>query len=230
MSEFNGKYIDYSKTKFNKLSITEDIFDNTYEYTCTYDLDIKYHNVNTDNKQFNRLCEEQIFHSDDRIVQTHQERPECLQNVVHKEDEQEGTVDYAIRDWIDEMTRDAQKFDAIINIIGVNLPKKIFEDAYYNGRFELSSSQRKLKSLEFDYRKPTVKKLTLIYDDGKTFTVETKKEITNKDTDGVVPGMTLPELYTQVDDWLKEDYEGTLEILKEVFGFDFGTLKGANVV
>lgn len=229
--EFSGKYIDYSKTKFNKFVITEDKFDDTYEYSCTYDLDIKYQNVDTDNKQFNRVCDNQVFHSSDRLVQTHQSRPECLQNVIHKEDEEEDTVDYALRDWVDdELKRTAQKFDAIIKIFNVNLPKKIFEDAYYSGKYELSTENRKVKSIEYDYRKPVVNKLTIMYDDDTSFTVETKKDITNRDADGVIPGMSLPEIYSNVDDWLKEDYEGTLDLLKEIFGFEFDTLKGARIV
>jgi hypothetical protein len=231
MSEFNSKYIDYSKTKFNKLTITEDVYENNYEYTCTYDLDIKFTGVNTDNKQFNRVCERQAFHSADRLVKTHQgARPECLKNVVFEEDEKEGTVDYAIRDWLDDMTRDAQKFDAIIGIENINLPKKIFEDAYYSGKYELSSDGRKLKSVEFDYRKPEVSKVTVIYDDGTSYMVETKNPVTNKDADGVIPGMSLPEVYSNVDDWLQEDYDGTIEILNEIFGFDFRTLKGASIL
>lgn len=224
---FNQRYVDLSKTKFNSLNITEDIFGDMYEYKCTYDLDIKYTNVKTDNASFNNLCENQIFHSADTLVVTYEKRPEVLKDIVSPEDDEEGTVDYAIRDYVDSLKRVTQQFDFVVALMGTDLPKSIFEKAY-NGKAELQNNS-KLVSVEFDHRKPKIDTVVLTYDNGKTFTVNTPHTITNADVDAVAPDLSLSLLYARVDKWLQEDYESTIKLLNAIFGFDLQTLKGAEM-
>lgn len=226
---FGPNNIDYSKTSFSKFELTEDKYgDKSYEYRCSYALVIKYKNLQTDNKQLNRLAETESFGDSDILVKTYESRPEWLNKYIAPEDDQEGTVDYALNDFIkDRCAKDSAKFQLMVELFGVNVPQKILEKAY-SGNYELSNS-RKLTSVEFNYRKPAVEAVTISYEDGKTFTVDLNHKVTNRDVDAIIPDMTLPEIYSHVDDWLEEDYEGTLGLLKEIFGFDFQTLKGANV-
>lgn len=224
---FDPNYLDISKTKFNKLFIVEDKFGDEYEYRCTYDLDIKYTGVETDNVNFNRLCDNKVFHSSGTLSQTYDERPEVLNGIITPEDEKEGTVDAALRDYVDSLQRVTQQFDFISELFNDDLPREIFDKAY-NGKTELRN-ENKLVSFEFDHRKPRVERVTLSYEDGSTYTVATPHPITNADVDRVAPHLSLSLLYARVDEWLQEDYEDTINILNEIFGFDVQTLKGAEM-
>lgn len=225
---FGPNNIDYSKTSFSKFELTEDKYgEKSYEYKCSYALVIKYKDLKTDNKQLNRLAETESFSDSDILVKTLESRPEWLDRYIPQGSDPEA-VDSALDNFVkSRCSHDKTKFQLIVEIFGVDVPKKILEKAY-SGNYELSNS-RKLTSVEFNYRKPAVEAVTISYEDGKTFTVDLNHKVTNRDVDAVIPDMTLPEIYSHVDDWLEEDYEGTLGLLKEIFGFDFQTLKGANV-
>lgn len=227
--KFGSENIDYSKTSFSEFELTEDRFgDKSFEYKCKYNLVIKFQNIDTDNKQFNRLTDTESFKDSNTLIKTYNSRPSWLNKFISPEDDKEGTVDYALKDLVDEKCqKDSSKFQLMYDLLGVDVPLKIFNDAY-SGYYSLDN-HRKLDSVEFNYKKPKINALTIRYDDGTTFTIDLPKEVTNRDVDSVVPGMTLPEIYSNVDDWLKEDYDGTLSLLQEIFGFDFQTLKGANV-
>ena len=227
---FDVSMIDEQNTKINELTITEDHYaDKAYEYKCTYDIDIRFKNVKTDNPRFNQFCETETFKGKGVEVRNTDARPEDIAAVVTPEDDKEGTVDEAIQDHIDNGCKTMkEKFKFVIGAIGVDIPKKIFDDAY-NGKMELVRDV-KVTGVDYDYRKMEVNRVTIYYDDETELTVEPKRPVTNRDVQLVIPDMSLITVYTEVEDWLAEDYNGTLGILKEIFGFDFVTLKGVREV
>ena len=75
-----------------------------------------------------------------------------------------------------------------------------------------------------------VEKITVVYEDGESFTAVLPKPVTNRDVGVVIPGKTLVSLYHDVDGWLKEDYDSTIKLLNEIFGFDVETLRGAEIL
>ena len=230
MSRFEISMLDKKNTKVNSLEITEDHFnDKSYEYKCSYDIEFKFINVKTDNPRFNQFCVEDKFRGRGTEIKTFTERPKELSGIVTPEDDKEGTVDEAIRDYIEQNCKTLdQKFYFVVDLMSFNIPEKVFEDAY-NGKMELIRNV-KVRGIEYDYRKMEINYVTVLYDDNSSITVELKNTVTNRDVSLVVPDMTLIDIYSDVEDWLNEDYEGTLEILKEVFKFDLVTLKGARDV
>lgn len=230
MSRFDISMLDKKNTKVNSLEITEDHFnDKSYEYKCSYDIEFKFINVKTDNPRFNQFCVEDKFRGRGTEIKTFTERPKELSGIVTPEDDKEGTVDEAIRDYIEQNCKTLdQKFYFVVDLMSFNIPEKVFEDAY-NGKMELIRNV-KVRGIEYDYRKMEINYVTVLYDDNSSITVELKNTVTNRDVSLVVPDMTLIDIYSDVEDWLNEDYEGTLEILKEVFKFDLVTLKGARDV
>lgn len=227
---FDVSMIDESKTKINELSITEDHYsEKGYEYKCTYDIDMRFKGVKTDNPRFNQFCETETFKGNSVEVRNTDTRPDDLKNVITPEDDKAGTQDEAIQDYIDNVCKTMkEKFKFVIGVVGLDIPKKIFDDAY-NGKMELVRNV-KVTGVDYDYRKMEVNRVTIYYDDDTQLTVEPKSPVTNRNVQLVIPDMSLITIYNDIEDWLAEDYDGTLGILKEIFGFDFVTLKGVREV
>lgn len=221
------KLVDYNETKFNSLKITEDTFGDSYEYRVDYDITIKYKKLDTDNKVFDRLAAGNTFHKSDTAVKVHDKRHADVTKImaVMKMDDADKALASYIRNNISNVKTMLQ---IVWDLALVDIPRAVYNDAVYNGKMEFSAS-RHLVDVEFDYRKPKVSTMTLKYDTNESFVVALPHAITNRDVDIVVPDMTLPELYVHVEDWLEEDYEGTVSLLKEIFKIDFETMKGAEI-
>lgn len=229
--DWNDKLVDMSETKFNKLTITEVVYGkNDYEYTCSYDIDVKYHNVKTDNPTVNKYANEVPLHDQGYLTKQYQERPMNMLRLmgVTDEDIKYDTVDGALDDFLKHSKVNTQ-LQVVWELFTVNIPRKILEKTYTSGSFQLSKTS-KVKDIEFDYRKPSVNKVTVIYENDNTVTVQLKEPITNRSVSTIVPNMTLPEIYSKVSDWLQEDYDSTIELLNEIFKFNLENLKGAKVL
>lgn len=227
---FDVSMIDESGTQIKELTITEDHYsDKAYEYKCTYDVYMKFKNVKTDNPRFNQFCDSEIFRGKGVEVRNSDKRVDDLNGIVTPEDDKAGTVDEAIQDYIDTQCKTLkEKFKFVLGVVSLDIPKKVFDDAY-NGKMELVRDV-KVTGIDYDYRKMAINRVTVYYEDDSSLTVETNHEITNRNVQLVIPDMSLITVYNNVEDWLEEDYEGTLNILKEIFGFDLVTLKGVREV
>ena len=229
--DWNDKLVDMSEKKFNKLKITEVVYgENDYEYTCNYDIDVKYHNVKTDDPTVNKYANEVPLHDQGYLTKQFQSRPMDKLKLmgVTEEDVKYDTVDGALEDFLNHSKINTQ-LQVIWELFTVNLPHKILEKAYTSGSFQLSKTN-KVKDVEFDYRKISIDKVTIIYEDDSAITVQLKEPVTNRSVSAIVPDMTLPEIYSKVSDWLQEDYDSTIELLNGIFKFNLETLKGAKVL
>lgn len=226
--------VDLEKSKFDKLIVTEEIFNNEYEYKISYDVTIYFKDFDCGEKSINRIMKSNPSHKTDRFAETYKERPEFLSSkVISKQDDEEGTVDNALADYIDyECKSTASKLQFLVDAFNINIPEEIASKAV-NGRIELSDLG-KLRFVEFNYKKAEVKNLILKYgdsdDDVTTYTVELRNGVTNDDVDEFIPGKSLLYLYNHVYDWLQDEYDYTIEILNNIFKIDFRTLKGCTVL
>lgn len=218
---FEPEYLDLQNTKFNKFSIAQEEFNGEYEYRCNYEVDIKYHNVNTSDKTFNARAESTSFH-DKGLLSNHfkpNERPKEVRN-LNTEEEFDA--------YVAEVSKTTKGKFHLMNILFTeNVPKNIFDKAV-TGTFQLNSSH-KLVSLSYDYRRPTIDKIYVTYDDNTQYTVELPEKVTNESVSRVVPGWTLPYVHAYVSKWLEEDYEVTIGMLNDIFGVDLTTLKGGYI-
>ena len=124
-----------------------------------------------------------------------------------------------------------QKASFIFDLVGENIKDK-FVEYFSDNKLDLQT-KRKVLGLEYNYKKPEIEKVLVLYqgtDEPYYETVQLKSKVTDKDIAKVIPGSNTLNYYNNFEKWLAEDYESTLEMAKEIFGFDFETLKGANVV
>lgn len=223
---------------FNSISITEDIFENDYDYTCNYDVSIKYKNIDTGDRKLNEYINNKAIKDSRRLNVTHHERPEILltSGAITEHDIVEGKdnpeiIDAAIEDFL-QINKD-KKPGTIMNIIydvfNYDIPKRIAQDVIYNSKIELDEG-RKVSRVEYNYKKSSIKRVAVFYEDNDFVTVELKSEVTDKNVDNIIPGQTLASVYISQEQWFGENYEKTIEILNSIFGFDLETLKGGKVV
>ena len=75
--------VDMSNSEFKTLIVTEDIFNNEYEYTISYDVVIAFSDFDCDSKSVNRIMKSKPTHKKERFTKTFNERPEYIsKNVV----------------------------------------------------------------------------------------------------------------------------------------------------
>lgn len=226
--------VDLERSRVDKLIVTEDIFNGEYEYTISYDMTIYFSDFDGSSKALNRIVRGKPLHKKDRFTKTYKERPEYLKKyVISEHDDEEGTVDEALSDFINYTCTDtAKKLQFLVDAFGVNVPDEIVQKAY-NGKMELGDLG-KLRFIEFNYKKASIKNLILKYGDSDTdvdtYTVELRQEITDDDVDEYIPGKGLLYLYNNVHNWLREDYDNTIKLLNNIFKVDLTTLKGCNVL
>ena len=217
--------LNYEKTKFKEFEVYEDKYSNIYEYICKYSVDVQFSYAGLDDPYLRKICETNVLSEKRNIVVRHDTRPEELQSAIAPQDEEEGTVDYAINDFINEnLKTDEAKFKFVNAVFNWDIPEHILDKAE-KGEMQLGGLGE-VKYVDYDYRKPEVKKIMITYTNGKSYNVGLPKPVTNRNVDMVVPDETLPSIYNSIEEWLGEDYEGTIQILNEIFGIDFKTLKG----
>ena len=117
----------------------------------------------------------------------------------------------------------------IYDVFNYDIPKRIAQDVIYNSKIELAEG-RKVSRVEYNYKKSSIKRVAVFYEDNDFVTVELKSEVTDKNVDNIIPGQTLASVYINQEQWFGENYEKTIEILNSIFGFDLETLKGGKVV
>lgn len=239
---FKSEWVDFSGTKFNLVSVYEyKGSKDTVTYTCRYDIDVKFKNVSSGDKYVDSLLNKNIMHKKDSISKTYDKnylrddldengRPKWLftKNIITKEDVKEDTVEDAI-DYFLKTSKINTQLQFIADLFGVDIPQVVYLDAVQKSKYEFSNS-RKLKTIEYNHSKMQIDKITVVYEDGESFTVQLPKPISNRDVGLVIPGSTLPSLYNDMDKWLKEDYDSTVKLLSEIFGFDVETMKGAEII
>lgn len=220
--------VDLSKTEFDKFVIIEEITDSEYIYTCNYDIKIQFKNIKTNDPKLNKVLNKSLVTKSGQLEKEYDSRPELISKMVTKSDDEYGTQSEAIEDFINEnLSSTASKLQLLEELFNANLPQIIF-NAAINGTYSLCP-QSKLQSIEFDYRKPTVKTMSFIYEDGDIFNVQLNTPITNDMVDEIFPEKVLPSLYVDIDDMLKDNYDETVKSLSKLVGFDVTTLKGAKL-
>ena len=124
---------------------------------------------------------------------------------------------------------DAKLFNLVNSLFNYNIPEQAVNNIVDKGEVELPD-KKKVKMIEFNNKKSEIDRITVVYDDNSTVTVELPEPVTSKKVDSVIPDSNLLLLYLYQSDWLKEDYESTIGLLNEIFGIDLETLKGGKVI
>ena len=228
-SNYQDSYIDLSNTYFDSLDITETVYaeGDGFGYKCNYKINIKYNEVNSDSNAVDRNLSNKTIVNDREIYKTYQERPvDALKDLgVTPMDYKEGTVNYAISDFIKDNIKNTKlMLDDIYNLFGTDILKMSFDRAYSRGDVQYQKS--KVKDVEFDNRRHETNYITVKYEDGTSKTVELGQTVDDDTVDKYLPGSGLFDLYYDIEDMLEEDYESTVEILNNIFGVDIETLKG----
>lgn len=229
---FDYSYVDLKNSHFESVDISETEYDEgDYEYKCKYKISVKFTEVKSDNATVNRYLSNNVIVDSDRLFKHYNERPmnELSRMGVREEDVKEGTVNYALKDFVDENINNTEiMISNIMGLFDVNILEKIYNQVYSKGKIELPKGA-KVTDVEFDNRRHTADTITIKYEDGQTKTVQLKKPVTDDDVDKYIPGKGLFGLYYKIDRWLKGDYEGTINLLNNIFGVDLETLKGGKI-
>lgn len=225
--------------RFNSMTLTEDIYDNEYEYMCNYDISIKFQNIETGDRKLDEYINTRTFKDSKKLSKDYKDkRPEVLFETgaltvqdVEESKEVPEIIDNALQDFVDQNIKN--KPGVLINLItdlfDYDIPNRVFSDIVYNNKMELEDT-RKVKRVEYNYKKSSIKRMSIFYEDDEYITVNLKSEVTDKDVDNIIPNQSLASVYLSQEYWFEENYEKTLEILNSIFGFNLETLKGANVV
>lgn len=220
-------------TKFNSLSIIENEYDGEFEYICNYDIDLKFKDVKIpEDRRLEEYINNNIIKDKRRLAKSYEKRPNILfdMNIITKEDTEVGTVDEAIDDFLKQNKNNLGiLFNLIDKLFNYNIPQKVVNNIVSNGEVELTE-KRKVKRIEYNYKKIEIDRISVSYEDGKTVTVDLPKIVTDKTVDNVIPGESLLSLYSKQTRWLREDYESTIELFNEIFGVNLETLKGGKVI
>lgn len=225
IGEYKLEYLDLQNTKFDKYVLIEEQYDGKYEYRLKYSIDIKYHNVKTGNISFDNMINTTPLHDEGSYGVTLNERPDVISSFITKEDtETEDGVDKAIAEFV-EVASTSQLLNLTDDVFGKKIPQIVFDKAAIG---TMTLKKKKVKDIDYDYRKISLNKIIVKYDDGTTYTVELPNKVTNKDFYNVT-GYTQPFLYREIESWLQDDYDGTIKLLNELFGVDLETLKGATI-
>lgn len=214
-----------NKTRFKIFEIYEDKYSNTYEYTCRYDINVQFSYIDLDDPYLKKICESNVLTERRNIVVRHSERPDVLKSAIAPQDEEEGTVDYALNDFVKEQLKtDKDKLQFVYDVFNWDIPEHII-DKVESGQMQIADLG-KVKYVDYDYRRPEIENIMITYTNGNSYKVGLPKPVTNRNVDNVIPDETLSSIYGSIEDWLDEDYEGTIQILNEIFGIDFKTIKG----
>lgn len=226
--------IDYNKSKINKMTITESKYNDEYTYNGTFDVDLKYI-AKTEDKTFNKVVNESLLHNDGSNTRSYNERCPLFTSekfgigkyapVIHPEDDEAGTVNEAISDWLDQ-ANNKEKIAIYQYVLGYDIPRQTIMYAWFEKEYNLVQDNKKIKSIDYDTRKPKIDRIIINYEDGSWFRLVVD-DISNSDVDSVFPGKSLSSLRSSLNNMLEEDYDGTISLLSELFGFDLKTLKGA---
>ena len=119
--------------------------------------------------------------------------------------------------------------DIILGVFNVNIYNDFIKHAR-EGKSDLVGAD-KVVDIYFDSSKMSVDKLVVVYEnkDGDQYyeTVFLPETVTNAKVNKVVPGYSLPLVRHKFKSWLEDDYESTIDLANDIFGFDLETLKGA---
>lgn len=235
MIKLDSSNISY--IKINRMEIIENIVGEDYDYTCSYDIDIQFTEIETGDRKLDEYLNTKVLKDSKDLQATFKERPKELlsSGAVTKQDVEEAKeipeiINSAIQDFIDQ-NKDSKPgilINLVKDIFNYDIPNRVFQSVVYDSKVELVDTKR-VKRVEYNYRKKSIKRVSIFYDDD-TVTVDLKHEVTDKDVDNVIPGESLVTLYLFQEDWFEEDYEKTLEMMNNIFGFNLETLKGANIV
>lgn len=220
-------------TKFNSISIVENVYDNEFEYICDYDVDLKFKDVKVaGDRKLQEYINNNIIKDKRKLSKSYEERPKVLfdYGVVTEFDVEADTVDPAIEDYLNINKNNIGKlFNLVNSLFNYNIPEQAVNNIIDKGEVELPD-KKKVKMIEFNTKKSEINRITVVYDDNSTVTVELPEPVTSKKVDSVIPDKNLLSLYLYQGDWLNEDYESTIGLLNEIFGIDLETLKGGKVI
>jgi hypothetical protein len=226
-----GNNVDITGCRVSDFEIIETKYDKSYEYSISGKATLKFKNINTGNVSVDTYYNTNSF--TDRFLYDSQqnERPKEITDMITPQDIKEGTVNQAIADYIQTSHIESypgKVFNLVENAFSINIPSRMFDYAYNHGSLPLTN-KKKVKNIEFNYRKISINSVIVEYEDGTSSVVKLKDPVSNNDVQKVVPDYTLPQIYNDFSSWLDEDYEGTIEMADKIFGFDLETLKGADV-